>query len=257
MTMAYSIRYIWNTFLAHESKHIHDLEHHGHPPHEAPATMWLPIAILVAVMLGISALGLVGQFVPNLNPELFIEHQLEHAVHALIPHEVEISVPPIDALKPTAWAMSGLMLVVGASTGWYFYLSKKIDSWEWVQASKLRKSIHTFLWNRWYMNSTFYLVFVDGTLSLSATLDNLFEQKVMIPLSDAVANVSEFVSQTMYDDLEVSGIFGVVNKGIPSSIIGTYHRIKKVQTGLLSVNLLYMALMFLILILGMWFLGGL
>ena len=257
MTMAYSIRYIWSTFLAPESKHIHDMDHHGHPPHEAPATMWVPIAILVVLMLVVSVLGLVGQFAPGLNPEIFIEQQIEHAIHNLMPHEVEIHVPHIDQLKPTAWAMSGLMLIVGASTGWYFYLSRKVDSWEWVQASALRKSIHTFLWNRWYMNSTYYLVFVDGTLSLSAKIYNGFELKVMTPLSDFVAKISEFLSQSLYDDLEVGGIFGLVNRGIPSRIIGTYHRVKKVQTGLLSMNLVYMALMFLILILAMWFLGGL
>ena len=66
------------------------------------------------------------------------------------------------------------------------------------------------------MNSTFYLVFVDGTISLSEIINNGFEKKVMIPLSDSVAKMSEFLSQSLYDDLEVGGIFGSVNQGIPS-----------------------------------------
>jgi NADH-quinone oxidoreductase subunit L len=257
MTMAYSIRYIWVTFIASESKHIHDLDHHGHPPHESPIIMWAPIAVLVALMLGVSLLGLIGQIIPGLNPELFIEHQIEHAIHNLIPHEVEIHVPHIDTLKPTAWATSALMLVIGGTTGWYFYWSRKVDSWAWVQASELRKTIHKFLWNRWYMNSAYYAVFVDGILSLSEKVYTGFEQRIMTPLSDFIADISTFLSDLIYDIVEVEGIFGVVNQGIPLTIVNLYHRVKKVQTGLLSLNLAYMALMFVILILTMLYLGGL
>jgi len=53
------------------------------------------------------------------------------------------------------------------------------------------------------MNPVYYLVFVDGLITLSRGIYNIFEAGVMIPLSDIVAKTSESVSGKMYDILEV------------------------------------------------------
>ncbi len=83
MTLVYSARYIYMVFYGEKSHFIHELEEEGHHVHESPAIMWGPIAVLVAVMLGISALGLVGFFVPSLSPEVFIEGQMTRMVEGL------------------------------------------------------------------------------------------------------------------------------------------------------------------------------
>jgi NADH-quinone oxidoreductase subunit L len=221
MTMAYSIRYMYVTFIAQDSKHIQELEHHGHHPHESPAIMWGSISVLVGVMLVISGLGLVGQFAPGLNPETFIETQLEHALHSIMPHEVEVIVPHVDIFKPTAWTLSGVMLLIGIASGWYFYLSGKVDAWAWVQASGLRKAVHKFLWNRWYINPLYYLV-SDGVIILGRGLQSTFERDV---------------------------IDKGLNEGVPEVAVSLWDHVRKLQTGILSYNLAYLGLVFFVLIL--------
>jgi NADH-quinone oxidoreductase subunit L len=249
MTMAYSIRYMYVTFIAHESEHIHEMEHHGHHPHEAPTLMWGPIAVLVAVMLAVSALGLVGQFAPGLNPELFIETQMEHALHAVMPHEVEILVPHLDALKPTAWMLSGAMLLIGIASGWYFYLSGKVDAWAWVQASGLRKSIHKFLWNRWYLNPLYYLVFVDGVIILGKGLYSTLEKVFFDKITPVVSGTTISLGGALFKNVEQDVIDKGLNEGVPNAAVSLWDHVRKLQTGVLSYNLAYIGIVLLVLIL--------
>jgi len=276
MTFFYSIRYIYITFLAPKSDYIHEMEHHGHHPHEAPKTMWVPIAILVGLVCVVGLFGLIGLFVPSLSPELFIEHQLDVMLHHMeIPlhtHHLEFST------TLTAWGTSAAMLLIGGILGWLFYLSRKVDSWVFVSGNPILKPIHTFLFNRWYMNSAYYKVFVYGLIdfakALFASLESLIFDKITAFVSDStiafgkVLHIFEtkaydpavnvgiplvFVkgSKILFRDLETEVIDKGLNYGVPAAATGLYHRVKKLQTGILSYNMLYMTLLFIVLILGL------
>ena len=259
MTFAYSIRYISLTFRGEASEFIHDLDHHGHPPHESPNVMLWPIAILCGLFILTGVLGLAGVFNPNVNPEVFIEQQMHHMVEALLPHDVaeHMHVPHISSTTKLIGAgLSALALSVGGFLGYNFYWAKNWDSWEWVQASEMRKSIHNFFWNRWYMNAFFYRVFVDGILGLTQTVYNGFEAKVLVPLSDVVASATRSASDVMYEVIEEGAVFGIINTSIPAAVISIYHQAKKSQTGLLSMNILYIVILLLAIVLGMLYTGG-
>jgi NADH-quinone oxidoreductase subunit L len=235
MTFFYSIRYITVTFYGHESEHIHDMEHHGHPPHESPPVMWVPIAILVGLVVIVGFFGLVGVFNPHYSPEIFIEEQIHH----MLDHMFE---PMHIHLHPTL------------------------------------KGIHTFLWNRWYMNPAYYAVFVDGTLKLKQALfegfelgvmDKIndgvsggvlslkqaifenFELKVIDKISDAVSRVFMLFSHDLYQFFEIGGIDRYFNYGVPSLVTRLYHKIKKIQTGILSDNIYYLFLIWVLLLVGL------
>ncbi|HUS77152.1 MAG TPA: NADH-quinone oxidoreductase subunit L [Patescibacteria group bacterium] len=280
MTFAYSIRFISKTFLHEESEYIHDMEKHGHHVHEAPTVMWGPIAILVGLFIIIGLLGLVGLVSPSLSPEIFIEERLHHAVEHILPLEVAeaLHVPHIGAgTKITGALLSFVALAVGGFLGYNFYWTRKWDSWAWVQANDLRKSIHTFLWNRWYMNSTFYAIFVYGLIDFgkglfntleslffdkltafvsSSTIDigkvlNVFETKVYDPaLNIGVVNVFVNGGKTLFKGLETDILDEGLNRGIPAAAKGLHNHVKKFQTGVLSYNIIYMVVTFLVLILG-------
>jgi NADH-quinone oxidoreductase subunit L len=275
MTFFYSIRYIKVTFLGNESHHIEEMEHHGHHPHEAPKTMWVPIAILVVLVCVVGALGLIGFFVPQYSPELFIEHQLHEMLHHMeIPlhiHHLEFS----TTLR--AWGTSAAMLLIGGVLGWLFYLSKKVDSWEFVSGNPVLKPIHTFLFNRWYMNSAYYAVFVYGLIDFAkvvfASMESLvfdkitafvsgstiaigevlhvFETKIYDPLIN-VGLVNVFVEggRILFEDLETDVIDGGLNNGVPAAMTRIHNHVKKLQTGVLSYNIIYMVIIFIVLILG-------
>jgi NADH-quinone oxidoreductase subunit L len=259
MTFAYSIRYISNTFLHEESEFIHELEHHGHHVHEAPSVMWVPIAILVVLFCVTGVFGFAGLFNEGLNPEIFIEHQMHHTVELLLPHEIaeHLHVPHIgSSTKLIGAGLSALALTLGGFLGYNFYWTRNWSSWDWVQTNNLRKSIHKFLWNRWYMNAFYYAVFVDGILKLKQVIYDGFEAKVLVPLSDVVAKGSQSVSNILYSVLEEGAIFGIVNRGVPTFVIAVYHHAKKTQTGLLSMNLVYVVLLLLAILFGLLFTGG-
>jgi hypothetical protein len=54
----------------------------------------------------------------------------------------------------------------------------------------------------------------------------------------------------LYKDLETNIIDEGFNNGVPAAMTGLYHRVKKIQTGVLSYNIIYMVIVFLVLILG-------
>ncbi len=275
MTLFYSIRYITVTFFGEESKHIKDMEHHGHPVHEAPALMWVPIAILVVLVVIVGLLGLVGVFVPSLSPEVFIEEQLHHAFHELL-HGVDLVVPHIETgTKLMAVGLSALMLSIGGGLGWYFYIGKKVDPGEFVSNNGLLTKIHTFLWNRWYMNPFYYRVFVDGFITLGKRMYNGFENLVfdnitaLVSVSSiSIGRMFSFFETNIYDpainvkmvdaivdssrttfkNLETDIIDEGLNNGIPAIMTSLYNHVKKLQTGVLSYNIAYMVFIFLFLI---------
>jgi NADH-quinone oxidoreductase subunit L len=259
MTLAYSIRYIANTFLGEESEFIDKMNAHGHAPHEAPSTMWGPIAILVILFSVTGLLATAGLFNEGLNPEIFIENQMHITVENLLPHDIaeNLHVPHISgSTKLIGAALSAVAIAIGGYSGYTFFWAKKIDSWEWVQASPMRVKIHNFLWNRWYMNKIFYLIFVDGVLIISGVVHNFFESRIVSGLTDGIAGITQSISDAMYSSVEEGIIFGGLNDYVPSKIIGVYHRVKKTQTGLLSMNLIYMIIMLLVIVLAMLYTGG-
>jgi NADH-quinone oxidoreductase subunit L len=275
MTFFYSIRYISVTFLGKESEYIEEMGHHGHHPHESPKTMWVPIAILVFLVCVVGFFGLVGFFNHHYSPEIFIEHQIHHMLeHMHIPlhtHHLEFST------TLTAWSTSGAMLLIGGVLGWTFYLARKVDSWEFVSKNPLLKPIHTFLWNRWYMNSAYYKVFVYGLIDFANVVFREFETLVFDRITPFVSDMTIalgkvlhifetkvydpavnvgipllFVegSKALFTDLESNVIDEGLNVGVPTAATGLYNRVKKLQTGVLSYNIIYMVIIFLVLILG-------
>ena len=253
LTFFYSLRMISLTFYGEPSEFIHEMEHHGHHPHEMKPTMWVPYAILVGLMCIVGLLGLVGLFVPSLSPEVFIETQFHHMLEGMF-HDLHFELHPVHvtwATKLTGMGLSAVMLAVGGVLGWIFYVGRKVKPGDVVDRNPVLKGIHTFLWNRWYMNPLFYAVFVDGILALKQRIFDVFESKVMFRIGGAVAKTTILLSDVLYGGVEVSTMEGSINTGVPSVVTAFYHKVKKLQTGLLSYNIIYMVILLVLLVIGL------
>jgi NADH-quinone oxidoreductase subunit L len=252
LTFFYSLRMMSLTFWGEPSEFIHDMEHHGHHVHEMKPTMWVPYGILVGVMIIVSLFGLVGLFVPSLSPEVFIEHQFHHMLEGMF-HDLHIELHPVHvklATKLTGVGLSVLMLIIGGVLGWIFYIERKLNPGDVVDNNPLLKGIHTFLWNRWYMNPLYYAVFVDGILALKQRIFDFFETPVMFKIGETVAKITMGLSNIVYGGVEVGAMEGAINTGVPKVVTRFYHNVKKIQTGLLSYNIIYMVILLIVIIVG-------
>jgi NADH-quinone oxidoreductase subunit L len=222
--------------------------------------MWVPYAILVIIMIGVGILGVLGLFIPSLSPELFIEHHLSHMVEHIFEHMHLTHMPHFEAhvevgTKLTAVGLSAGMLILGGISGWFVYLARKVNPKEVLDKSPFLKRVHTFLWNRWYMNPAYYRVFVDGTLKLKQVIFDNFELKVIDRIDEVVSRVFMAFSRVLFKFLEIGGIDEYLNHRVPAAFTNIYNKIKKTQTGVLSYNMLYVIIILLILLVGM-LIGG-
>jgi NADH-quinone oxidoreductase subunit L len=220
--------------------------------------MWVPIAILVVLVMVVGLFGLIGVFVPSWSPEIFVEKQIEATLHNILPHEIELHVPHIEVgTKWMAVGLSALMLTIGGSLGWFFYLAKKADPWAFVQNNGILKKLHTFVWNRWYINPFYYLVFVDGLIASSRMLFKSLEKMFFDKITPVVSGVTISLGNLLYGSFETDVLDKGLNVGIPKVFTALYNKVKKIQTGYLSYNIAYMAITFLVLfVLFMLMFGG-
>ncbi len=127
------------------------------------------------------------------------------------------------------------------------------------------------------MNSTYYAIFVYGLIDFAratfATLESMvfdkisgfvsgaavafgkilavFQAKVYDPLvNTGVMQVFVEGSRGLFKDLETEVVDEGLNVGVPAAMIGLHNRVKKLQTGVLSYNMVYMVIIFLALIIG-------
>jgi hypothetical protein len=114
-----------------------------------------------------------------------------------------------------------------------------------------------------YWNPLHYVVHVLASLLIVAlaTLEcfniiNKLEEGVFFRLNIVISDAFVTLSEQLFQKIEV-GIFNkTINEGVPSFIISIYHRVKKIQTGVLSYNITYILLFMVLMMIIMVFLGG-
>ncbi|MEX2689704.1 MAG: NADH-quinone oxidoreductase subunit L [Candidatus Njordarchaeum guaymaensis] len=135
----------------------------------------------------------------------FLEHgeiTLDYFVNSLGPYIIESFASPLFVLT---MGMVGL----GFIPSWYIYIQRKIDPKKLVEGNVLLRSLYKFLVNRWYFNALYYKI-ADFIRSLGG-----------------IANIIEL----LYDKIlrKTVVLFNYIANGV-----------RKVQTGLSNVNILYM-----------------
>ncbi|MFX1520774.1 MAG: NADH-quinone oxidoreductase subunit L, partial [Promethearchaeota archaeon] len=171
MTAFYTIRMMGMTFYYPKSDYILKREQEGHPVHEAPAVMWVPLAILAGLTLIVSVAGLFNfegwlhvWFSPILEPE-----------HVVTPVVLPIHIVEIDVRVSS---ISLIMIFLGLIPSYYIYIKQKYSATEMIRNSGVLASLHSFLTNRWYINTFYYKVFVYGVIRVCGGIYRWIEQGI-------------------------------------------------------------------------------
>jgi NADH-quinone oxidoreductase subunit L len=217
VTSFYTIRFMGMMF---HKGHSEGASHGGHAG-EPSAVMLVPYGILAVLTVGI---GLVGPWMKGALSELFSEQF--HALHIVSAEDAaHASVSPAAEVVPIAASLA--MIVIGAFPAYRAYISHKLEVSSIVNRNGLLKGLHGFLWNRWYMDSFFNKVFVNPVLASREPTAKYIE----------------------------GGMDLALNVGIPKLFGQINNNIRKLQTGILSVNMLYILGFMLILIIAFLLLG--
>jgi NADH-quinone oxidoreductase subunit L len=172
MTAFYTIRMVGMVMFGDKSKHLLELERHGHRLHDVSYVMFVPFAILAGATI---AIGVIGPFFEESLHELFARFLLNS--YGLETHaKVEIN--------PTAIAYSVTAFGIGSGLGYIFYIRRALSP-DVVSKNVVTYAIYRFLENRWYVNAMYYWAFVIVPLFIARITWRYFETIVIDGINPA------------------------------------------------------------------------
>jgi NADH-quinone oxidoreductase subunit L len=204
LTAFYVIRFMGIMFSSEQA-----LEAEGKYEKEASALELAPIGLLAALTV---AVGLIGPWFSNALSNVFETYFTQTLSHPLIAGTgvtLTIGAIPLEAVVAV---LSSSMIVFGLIPAYRLYVSQKISAEAVVSKHPTLKAVHSFLWNRWHIEAFYNKVFVNGVLI-------------------GIKIVPRFVERPLDQALNVE---------VPRGFAGLHRSLKKVQTGVLSVNMLYL-----------------
>lgn len=222
LTFLYSLKVIGLVFLGPKSEHVRKLEEEGHHVHEAPPLMWVPYLIMAVATV---AIGLAGPYV---------EASFTRALAITTTPLAELGPPVSSAVEQQAVLIGTLgslvMLVIGGALGYLIYISGRLNRTSLVGERGFARSLYNFLWNRWYINPTYYKVFAYGTISAAGALRRWIELGFFDRISGSVAQFSVDLSRGG-QGVDLGVIDGAIN-GIASQGRKISSALRRIQTGI-------------------------
>lgn len=224
LTAFYSTRMVIRTFLYDKSENVKHAEEHHHL-HEAHPLMLIPYLALALISL------VVGLAWPVYGPEL---------LSAMVSHVLGIheAFHPHVELDPTLLATSLAMVFGGMAVALGLYMTAggrvAVRS---MRANPVGKVMHDFLYDRWYINSLYYIVIAGGFAFLSRTIFKYFDSLIVdgfyhrfIPwLTDRLSNLgfkyfeTEVIDETYHDRIvRMFKAFGSCVRRLQTGLVNQY-----------------------------------
>ncbi len=160
-----------NDHDAHGHDDHHDDHHHGlapgQKPHESPAVVWVPLALLAipSVFIGLYAIEpmLYGDFFKDV---IFIDHHAHHAMGELTQEFRGWQAMGVHALMtPPFW-----LALAGVALSYFFYMVKPAIP---TMIKQKFSAVYTLLDNKYYMDRFNEIVFAGGARLLGGGLWNI------------------------------------------------------------------------------------
>ena len=203
MTAFYTFRMIGMAFFGKASKHIEEMEQHGHHIHEAGPSMLVPYAILAVASIAIGIVGFVFEaqihalFTEYLGESFGIHNQVEEQeTDGLLLNIAPHGDKTWFGLNPIAAAASVGAFAVGGALGFIFYIARKADP-QIVSRNIVTRAIWKFLYNRWYLNTALYWGGVVGPLAIYRIVWRYFESTLIDGMNPALQYSMTYMSRVV------------------------------------------------------------
>lgn len=179
---------------------------------ETSNLMLAPLGILSALTI---AIGLAGPWVNEFLTDVF-KRYITDSLGLVNITTTATNIGSNTLFLEISIALSSIaMIAIGMVPAYRFFISHKADAESLLSKHTGLRRIHQFLWNRWYMEAFYNAAFVKTALAMKEGAVRFIEN----PL-DRLLNVE-----------------------VPAFFAGVHRSAKKIQTGILSVNLLYFILL--------------
>lgn len=118
-----------------------------------------------------------------------------------------------EIFTPVTFSLTIIIIVVGFLPAFFLYFRGRANAGKPGRQGGGLGAVRKFFFNRWYINAFYYKVFVSGFLGLCRKIRSVVEEKIIDRFNYVAARG-----------------FGHVSNGL-----------RKIHTGILSVNIIYIA----------------
>jgi NADH-quinone oxidoreductase subunit L len=244
ITAFYTVRYVGLAFYGDKSENIKTREKKGSHLGEPHITMVFACGILAVLIVLLGLAFWLGGLEPLL--EGGFEYSLVEKLHLPVEHQEGHSlVPPVLSL---------VFIALGVVPSYLLYMTDRFSPADIVGKYASLQMIHKFFWNRWYMDSTYYRVFVDGTNKILPIVANRIENPLDNAFHVKIPAFFNFMAVRVVMPFEVH-LDNAFHVRLPDllNFEQIHDKIKKIKSRELPYNLLYVLLAMLILLLFILF----
>lgn len=179
MTAFYSFRLMFLTFYG-ESRMSEEVKHHLH---ESPPVMTTPLQILAGFSVVAGFLGIpltkTYNFMHSFLFPVVAKEEITEAAHGIMP-------------ELTLMVISVVLALVGIGFAAYLYISKPSIP---AQLAQSFPNVYQTLYNKWYIDEIYQVLFVNSTKKLSTWLWNFWDSRLIDNLGvDGTAQLIEWGS---------------------------------------------------------------
>jgi NADH-quinone oxidoreductase subunit L len=200
VTTFYIVRMMGMVF-DRESKHVKKLEDQKELINEVSPMMWVPMVILASatIVIGVFAPFIITSFHEFFSPPPLYQSMAYNEVMDILRRVF---------LSPSS-GITYVALAIGGYPAYQLYIARRVNPVKLVEEHRFLQKAHDFLWNRCYIDTLYRKVFADGTMAFS---------------------------NIVYKRLELS--IDALNYFIANQYTSFCQRFRKIQTGVLSYNML-------------------
>jgi len=146
-------------------------------------------------------------------------------------------------------------VAIGGYSAYQLYIAHRVDPAKLIREHSFLRKIHSFFWNRFYINALYYKFFAYPTIALSKRLYKRLEFGGIDRFNYYVAFFFRRISKAVHERFELGGI-DTLNYLVANVTTSFCQHFRKTQSGVLSYNMLAVSVGIVFLIVLIFIFGG-